>query len=338
MSGALRVIDAGRVSALRSQALWHGLADAISPADDPVLSFCRPAEAYVCVGYHRRLDELDLDACRELGLPVLRRQIGGGPVYLDSEQLFFQLTLPARSAPAGVHHLYERLLEPAAEALRALGVGAEVASTNDIVADGRKVSGTGAGQIGDGVVVVGNVMFAFPHERMVAVLRLPDEAMRREYLRLMRQHLGTLPRLHEAAVKRAICQAYERALGRARQASTTRPHEDEAIAHWERQLSELAWIVGPSLPRPLGRQVKVRAGVWVYDGAHEKLRVRTTVEDGRVTVARVEAPNLNGTAAELSRALLGVAAQRDVLAARLAQFGAHGERVLRALEPGLVLR
>jgi lipoate---protein ligase len=338
MTATLRVIDAGYVSALRSQALWHGLADAIASGDDPVLSFCRPAEPYVCVGYHRCLDELDLDACRELGLPVLRRQIGGGPVYLDSDQLFFQLTLPARSAPAGVHRLYERLLEPAAEALRALGVGAEVASTNDIVADGRKVSGTGAGQIGDGVVVVGNVMFAFPHERMAAVLRLPDEAMRSECLRLMRGHVGVLPELDEAAVKAAIRQAYARALGLAERPSMTRPHEDEAIAHWERQLSDLGWIVGPPLPRPRGRQVKVRASVWVYDGAHDSLRVRTTVEDGRVTVAHVDAPNLNGTAAELSRALVGVAAQRDALAARLAQFGEHGERVLRALEPGLVVR
>ena len=334
----LRVVDAGSVSALRSQALWHGLADAMRRGDDPVLSFCRPSQPYVCVGYHRRLEELDLDVCHALGLPVLRRQIGGGPVYLDEDQLFFQLSLPLDAAPAGVHRLYSELLEPAAMALRSLGVSAQVAGTNDIVADGRKISGTGAGQIGDGVVVVGNVMFAFPHERMSSVLQLPDDDMRQECLRLMRAHVGALPQLDEAAVKRALIHAYAHALELIAEPSAIELHECAAVAHWEQQLSDLAWIVGPSLPVTTGRQVKVRAGVWVYAGSHDELHVRTTVEDGRVTAAHVAAPDLNGTAAELSRALLGVAAQRDALAARLQEFGDDGLRVLHALQPGLVVR
>jgi lipoate-protein ligase A len=338
MTAILRVVDAGYASALRSQALWHGIADAMSPGDDPVLSFCRPSEPYVCVGYHRRLEELDLDVCKELGLPVLRRQIGGGPVYLDSDQLFFQLSLPADSAPAGVHRLYAQLLAPAATALRWLGVSAHVARTNDIVEEGRKVSGTGAGQIGDGVVVVGNVMFAFPHERMASVLNLPDEDMRRECLRLMRSHVGALPQLNEHSVKVALRHAYACALGRVAVRGATRPHEDAAIVRWERQLFDPAWIGGPSLPAPAGRQVKVRAGVWVYDGAYEHLRVRATVEDGRVTFAQVQASDLNGTATQLSRALVGVAAHRDALRAQLEEFGEDGVRVLRALEPGLVVR
>jgi lipoate---protein ligase len=334
----LRVIDAGRVSALRSQALWHGIADAMSPGDDPVLSFCRPSEPYVCVGYHRSLDELDLDACKRMGLPVMRRQIGGGPVYLDSDQLFFQLTLPTDAAPAGVHRLYEQLLEPAAKALRWLGVRAQVASTNDIVANGRKVSGTGAGQIGDGVVVVGNVMFAFPHERMAAVLRLPDEDMRCECLRLMRAHVGALPRLREGSIKSALRRAYATALRRLAVPDATRSREDGAIAHWERQLSDLAWIVGPSLPPMAGRQVKVCAGVWVYDRADEELRVRTTVERGRVISAHIDAPSLNGQATALARALVGVAAEHGALRARLEEFGDDGLQVLHALEPGLMVR
>lgn len=327
MTPRLRVIDAGHVCALRSQALWHGIADAMSPGDDPVLSFCRPSEPYVCVGYHRSLEELDLDVCKELGLPVLRRQIGGGPVYLDSDQLFFQLTLPADAAPAGVRRLYQRLLEPAATALRWLGVRAELASTNDIVADGRKISGTGAGQIGDAVVVVGNVMFGFPHERMARVLRLPDDDMRRECLRLMRAHVGALPRLNERSFKSALRRAYETTLRRLALTDTTHPREGAAIAHWERQLSDLAWIVGPTLPPAAGRQVKVCAGTWIFDGAG----IRATVEDGRVRA-------LTGVGPSIARALVGVAASAEAIRAQLEEFGEDGMRVLQALEPRLVVR
>jgi lipoate-protein ligase A len=336
------VVDAGSVSALRSQALWHGIAEAMEPGDDPVLSFCRPAEPYVCVGYHRRLDELDLAACRALGLPVLRRQIGGGPVYLDSDQLFFGLSMPAAGAPAGVGRLYAALLEPAARALRWLGVAARVASTNDLVADDRKVSGTGAGQIGAGVVVVGNVMFAFPHETMAAVLALPDEGMRREILRLMRAHVGALPSLDEPALKIALRHSYACSLERSVCPSRLSDREAASISDWEARLADPSWTDGPVLPARAGRQVKVRAGTWVFDGgcadAAGGVRVRASVEDGRVVAASVSAADMNGAAEVLSRALIGVLAERDALAAQLQEFGEDGARVLRALEPGLVVR
>jgi dimethylglycine catabolism B len=49
----------------------------------PTLSFVRPAAAYVSIGYHRRSAR---SIWRHAGraLPVIRRMIGGGPVYLDA--------------------------------------------------------------------------------------------------------------------------------------------------------------------------------------------------------------------------------------------------------------
>ncbi len=37
--------------------------------------------------------ELDLEHCRRSGLPVFRREVGGGAVYLDRHQLFWQVGL-----------------------------------------------------------------------------------------------------------------------------------------------------------------------------------------------------------------------------------------------------
>jgi len=335
---ALRVIDTGEVGALRSQALWHGLAQAMTPGADPVLSFCRPADPYVGIGYHRRLDEVDRAACARLGLPVLRRQIGGGPVYLDSDQLFFQLSLPASSAPAGVGRIYDELLGPAITALRELGVEAEMAGANDIVAGGRKISGTGAGQIGDGVVVVGNVMFAFPFERMAEVLQLPDESMRADCLDLMRSHLGTLPHVDESALKESLARAYGAALGRTVQPDRLRPDEETAVGRWETRLNDPDWLTGPTLPPARGRQVKIRAGTFIYDGAAEGVSVRVRVEDGTIRAARVTDPSMNGSAQRLAEALLGASARHAELAERLDGFEHDGERVLSALTPGLVVR
>ena len=334
----LRVVDAGAASALRSQALWHGIAEAMEPGDPPVLSFCVPSEPYVSIGYHRRLDELDHGACRDLGLRVVRRRIGGGPVYLDCDQLLFQITMPARRAPAAVDRLYAELLGPAVAAFRALGADARLDGLNDIAAGERRLSGTGAGRIGDAVVVVGNVNFRFPHARMARVLALPGEDMRSECLRLMRRHVGSLRGEGIAAgpaeARAALRDAYARAVAVRAVEDGLSDAESAAVAGWERRMATEEWTAGPVVPRPSARQVKVRDGVWVVDGDAGGLRVRATFSGGRVASAHVG----GGTGGRLAQALVGAAADGAALRQALAPFGSDGERVVRALEPGLVVR
>ncbi len=266
MSGTLRVIDAGLVPAVRSQSLWHGIASAMRSGDAPVLSLCIPAQPYVCIGFHRRLSELDLEACSALGLPVYRRQIGGGPVYCDSDQLFFQLTLPASSAPAAIDRLYIEYLGPAATAMRSLGLDARLADVNEIVVEDRKLSGTGAGRIGDAVTVVGNVIFRFPHAVMAKVMALPDESVRAEFQRLMVRYVSSL---HDEGLgtvtvgdaRQALVAAFAEALGLEALPDRPNPREERAIAVWERRFEDRRWLRGPSQLPPAPRAVKVRAGV-----------------------------------------------------------------------------
>lgn len=341
--GVLRVIDAGRVGPTRSQSLWHGIAAAMEPDSSPTLSFCRPARPYVGIGFHRRLDELDLEACRAERLPILRRQIGGGPVYLDSDQLFFQLTMPAGRAPAGVDRLYALLLEPAAAALRALGIDARVDGMNDIAVGDRKLSGTGAGQVGGGVTVVGNVIFRFPHERMARVLAFPREDMRAECLRLMRRYVSSLAdegfgHVDEDQAKAALRESYASALGLRPVDGALDERELAAVGRWQRRLRSREWLLGPDLPARTVRQVKVRAGVWTFAGGDDGLSVLATVVGGRFERVSVAGAGLNGAADGMSVALAGAEAEPVALAGRLERFGDHGRKLLQVLEPGLVLR
>lgn len=339
----LRVIDAGTVSALRSQALWHGIASAMGADAAPTLSLCRPGEPYVSLGYHRRLEEIDREACRAEGLPVLRRRIGGGPVLIDCDQLFFQITMPVRRAPAGVDRLYARLLEPAAAALRSLGLDARVDGLNDLAVGDRKVSGTGAGQIGEAVTVVGNVIFDFDHERMVRVLALPDGAMRAEVLRLMRRHVSSLAaeglgHVTAAEAVGALREAYATALGATPADAPPTAREQAAIGRWEERFADPEWLRGPRQPARSGRRVKVRSDVFVVRGEQAGVRVLASVVGDRIAHAAVSAGHLNGTAGALEGVLVGSRADAAELAALLAPFGTDGEHVLHAMTPALEAR
>ncbi len=346
----LRILDAGTVGAVRSQSLWHGIASAMSDDASPTLSFCRSNEPYVCIGYHRSLDELDLAACGELGLPVIRRQIGGGPVYIDSDQLFFQITLPAGQAPARIDRLYERYLGPAVTAFRALGLDAKLQGQNDIAVKGRKISGTGAGRIGDAVTVVGNVMFRFPHRKMAAVLALPAAA-HDEYAALMARYVSSLEGeglagLEVDEARRALIDAYGAALQLHPVGSGLTAEEEARIAAWDIRLTDGKWLAGRSataVPSGLSRwsffrQVKVNAGVWLVVGRADDLELQVTIVEERFDKVIVSSPRFNGVGPAMGQALVGQPADGAAMRRCLEPFGANGRRLAELLEPSLVLR
>lgn len=336
----LRILEEGKTGALRSQALWHGIASCMTANSEPVLSFCRPAEPYVGIGYFARLEEIDRQACRRHDLPIIRRRIGGGPVYLDSDQQFFQITLPASRAPARIDRLYDLLLEPAAEAFRELGLPVRRRGLNDLAIGDRKISGTGAGRIGDGVVVVGNLLMRFPYQRMAEILALPDEAMRGRYLSLMRRHVTSveiegleLPSYSD--ICKSLIRSYSRHLGSSPRRDGITDEESAAVLGWQNRFASAQWLAGVSASRRLGRQVKISSDVWLLTAGEADLEVEATVIGGRIESATVRSEGLNGAAEDLARAMKGQSAEASALEGSLRSFGSLGTSVVRLLMPGL---
>jgi lipoate-protein ligase A len=333
----LRVVDFGRVSALRSQTLWHALAYGVSRGGPPTLSFMRPSRPYVGLGYHRRLEEADIDVCREAGLPVFRRMVGGGVVYLDEHQQFFQICLPLALVPRSREAALRRLLKPAVTAFRAAGVPAELDDSGaspaspeagglEIVVGQAKICGHGAAQIEDAVVVVGNLIEQFDHTAAARVLALPDE-VRAEVVRLMERFVAATPS-DSAAFRSAAIDAYGEALGLEPVPGSLSSYERGRVHELDGRFRSQSWLRGPKRPDPKCSQVKVRAGVFVVCAEHERSRAVATVVGGRIERARVSDPGLNGAGPVLEDRLAGVtmAEVGDVLAG----FGAPGRRLAAA--------
>jgi len=327
VSEPLRVIDFGRVTALRSQTLWHAVAYGVSVGAPATLSFARPAAPYICLGYHRGLDEVDHEYCRAHGLPVFRRMVGGGPVYLDDGQLFFQICLPAAAVPAVRSQALRSLLEPAAAAFRAVGVAALLDDDQEICVGDRKICGHGAGQIEDAVVVCGNLIERFDHERATGVLALPDPQLRAQTLRLMRRFVAATP-ADPAAFQTALTAAYAGALGFRPVPGTLTGTEHAAVTELNARFTSEKWLAGPrgpGCPDRHVRQVKVRAGVWTLAARHDGAQVVASVVRGTVDRVRLRADGLNGSTRAAERAVTG--APLDTVGDLLAAFGDPGRRL-----------
>ena len=176
-----------------SQALYHAAAHLGREA----LFILRPATPYVCIGFHQDAQqEIDLEFTKQNNIPVFRREVGGGAVYLDGQQLFFQLIVRQDhpGVPRVVADFYKEFLQPIIDTFCQFGVPAEYKPVNDIITNGRKISGTGAAQIDDMMILVGNFIQDFNYDMMSKCLRVPDEKFRDKVYKTMYENLTTLKR------------------------------------------------------------------------------------------------------------------------------------------------
>lgn len=189
----IRLIYLDSVQPIRSQAIYHGLANQISAADDPILVLVRPNQPYISVGLHQDIEqELNTTWCQQQNLPIIRRAVGGGTVLLDSHQLFFQYIFPRNKAPRKPLELYDMLLSPIVRLYEQLGIQKVHRKDNDIQVNHRKICGTGAGSIENASVVVGSFLFDFNYTLMAQCINAPSKGFSDSYLQLMQSRMTTL--------------------------------------------------------------------------------------------------------------------------------------------------
>ncbi len=222
MTEEWRLLELDGLPGIGTQTIYHALGLAMEKYDDieNTIVICWPKDPIVCVGYHQIItEEVDLDYCQKNNLPVVRRPLGGGAVYLDDGQLFYQIiaNLNNKKLPRSVAKLYEAVLQAPIKTYREIGIPANYAPVNDIEANGKKISGNGAAEVGGARILTGNLIFDFNFDEMVKILKVPNEKFRdkiasslRERLGTIREFLGDLP--DRQKVKKILIEKFEESL------------------------------------------------------------------------------------------------------------------------------
>ena len=217
-SSTLRVVDLGEVSYEKTQSAYHAVAACMNAETPDTLILCRPNTPYLCIGHHQSsLQVLNPDVVRKSGYPVMRRRLGGGLTYLDNQQQFYQCIFHRSRTPVIPAKMYELCLHPPIDALRKIGLRAELRYTNEIEICRRRIAGIGGGRISEASVVVGNVLNEFNYEAMVGILNSPCEEFLELALWAMRNRITTLQKErrshHWSALPQLIVEAYRQHLG-----------------------------------------------------------------------------------------------------------------------------
>jgi lipoate-protein ligase A len=277
-----------KVSWAHSQALYH----AAAYLQHEALFILRPETPYVCIGFHQDAEqEIDLNYAKTNNIPVFRREVGGGAVYLDGGQLFYQLVLrnDRPELPENKGELYRKFLAPVVETYREFGMPAEYKPVNDIIANGRKVSGNGAAEINEMVVIVGNFILDFNYEMMSKCLRVPDEKFRDKVYKTLQENLSTFLREtgsipESRLLGDALAKRYEAILGS--MVWKTIPDSELIIKAEQLQKDRYApeWLFANDRRRTDARNVKIREGVHVIQNMFKApgglIRITAVDEDG----------------------------------------------------------
>jgi len=287
----MELYNLGKVPWEESQLMYHALAKLGRES----LCLVSPAAPYVCIGFHQDAQqEVDFEFCKASNIPVFRREVGGGAVFLDGNQLFFQLIIQRDNpiAPRRIDAFYKKFLQPVIGVHRRIGLEAKYKPVNDLVIETRKISGTGAAEIGDSIVFVGNLILDFDYETMSRVLKIPDEKFRDKVKKTIEENLSTIRRelgeqkyeqWDEQTLNNMMVEEFEKLL----RPLTPGNKNDELIVKMKTLATSMindAWLFQKG-KQVEGRVVKVRSGLKVVQRMHKAagglIRAEFTVEDGK---------------------------------------------------------
>lgn len=290
MSKRIRLLYMEGVSPLRSQTVYHAVGYAMQEDTPNTIILVSPNAPYVCVGYHQDLaKEVDLAYCETHDLPVFRREVGGGAVYLDQGQLFTQWIFHKADLPASLEERFRVYIDPLVATYQALGIDAVHRPINDVHVNGKKIGGTGAAQMGIAEIVVGSLMYTFNKKTMSQVLRVPSEKMRDKiyesleaYMTTMTEQLGSVP--DRAMVKDLYLRKVSEALGMEIYEGEWTPSEEAMAREIDARFTSDEWLFQKGRLQQQG--VKIHQDVHIVESAFKAqgglIRVIARLCEGRI--------------------------------------------------------
>ena len=132
--------------------------------------------------------EVDTDYCRRNNIEMYRRKSGGGCVYADLDNIMFSYITPT----SNVNFTFDRYMLMIEHMLRKLGIDAKSTGRNDILINGRKVSGNAFYRLPERSIVHGTMLYDTDIERMASSTTPSEAKLKSKGVASVRQHVTTL--------------------------------------------------------------------------------------------------------------------------------------------------
>jgi len=185
-----RLLDTGKQSAAMNMAIDEAIMD----SKIPTLRFFGWEPPAVSIGYFQSMEqEVDLDACKEHGVDVVRRVTGGGAVFHDAE-LTYSFFVPEDSGEVSrkILESYDQICGFIIGGLRKLGLEAQFKPINDIIVNAKKISGNAQTRRNGMVLQHGTILLGVDVRKMFSLLKVPDEKIRDKMISVVEERVTSV--------------------------------------------------------------------------------------------------------------------------------------------------
>ena len=148
--------------------------------DEPFFYLWRNRPAVIIGLNQNAYSEVNLDYLNSHGITLARRVTGGGAVYHDLQNMNY--TIIGRNPSP----------QPMVDALRSLGVPAELTGRNDIFVEGRKVSGYARRVSHNQEIIHGTLMYDVDLDTLIKVLDTPTSKMQAKGISSVKSRVANL--------------------------------------------------------------------------------------------------------------------------------------------------
>ncbi|MBT2571870.1 lipoate--protein ligase [Planococcus sp. ISL-110] len=156
---------------------------------DPFLLFYINEPSIIIGKNQNTSEEINTDYVDSNGIHVVRRLSGGGAVYHDHGNLNYSfITVDDGNS----FRNFRKFTEPVVKALQSLGVNAELSGRNDLMAEGRKVSGNAQFSTRGRMFSHGTLLFDTQVEEVVSALKVSKEKIESKGIKSIRSRVANI--------------------------------------------------------------------------------------------------------------------------------------------------
>ncbi|KMY49038.1 lipoate--protein ligase [Peribacillus loiseleuriae] len=135
------------------------------------------------------IEEINTEYVEKNGIKVVRRLSGGGAVYHDLGNLNFSFITKDDGQS---FHDFKKFTEPVVKALSKLGIHAEISGRNDILAEGRKISGIAQFSTRGRMFTHGTLLFNSEMDHIVSSLKVKKDKIESKGIKSVRSRVANI--------------------------------------------------------------------------------------------------------------------------------------------------
>lgn len=193
----IRFIDLEVHSAFENMAIDEAIMLRVKEGkSNPTLRFYRWSPSAVSIGTFQGMnDEVDVEFCKTQGMNVIRRITGGGAVFHDFEgEITYSIILPKRHrlAPDDIIESYRLLCDGIILGMNHLGIEASFKPINDVIAEGKKISGNAQTRRHSCLLQHGTVLLDLDVNMMFQALKVPLEKISDKMIADVKQRVTSI--------------------------------------------------------------------------------------------------------------------------------------------------